>query len=638
MLHLRAGRRRLAGRLAHAASTVFEEHGLALRRAQAQLVEARAALDAGDAGRARSLARQARRAVRGLRVPWLEYQWHHLGARVHEAAGHRGPALTAYRRAMAALERVRSGLQVDERKIGLLADKLEVFEDAVRAALGGEQPRFDLAFEFIEQAKSRVLLDALRARAGRSRDRRPTRAERLEREILGLYNTVNATGRSDRREAGVARRAMVRRVARLERELDRLEARRSRSPASGPGGLRLATLARSLDPDQTLIEFFGQRDRIGALVVRRDGVEHHASVVTLEAAQTMLDRLRLLVGKSPAPAGVNGDRERLLLEATGEILEQLGASLTPLLPAPSSLPPSADQAPRPPARLLFIPHGPLHYLPLHAASRDGVPLAETFEIAYAPSAAIWCMASPHAASRRASTAPLPRYDVDRWSRPGDGADVLLVGPIDDRLPGAMAEIELLHARHPAARVLTREAATRDAVIEALGACRLVHVATHCMLHPERPELSGLELADGWLRVPDLAALDLDVDLVTLSACATGPGRVRSGDEMSGLLRGFLMAGARQVLASLWPVRDAETTAFMGHLAAELAAERAPSRETRRKRGAGTDDRHAIRRAVGTAVRSATLAMRRQYPHPSLWAPFVLYERRDPRLRVHAATC
>jgi CHAT domain-containing protein len=115
--------------------------------------------------------------------------------------------------------------------------------------------------------------------------------------------------------------------------------------------------------------------------------------------------------------------------------------------------------------------------------------------------------------------------------------------------------------------------------------------------------SGLFLArgseaDGVLTVGDLYSLHWDADLVTLSACETGLGRVANGDDVIGLTRGFLYAGARSIVASLWQVDDAATERLMMSFYRNL--------ETHDKR---------------EALRLAQIETRARYPQPMYWAAF-----------------
>lgn len=101
--------------------------------------------------------------------------------------------------------------------------------------------------------------------------------------------------------------------------------------------------------------------------------------------------------------------------------------------------------------------------------------------------------------------------------------------------------------------------------------RILHFATHGFLNQQNPELSGLVLSlfdrdgnaqNGFLRVIDLYSMDLQTDLVVLSACQTALGKETDGEGIVGLTRGFMYAGASGVVASLWKVEDAATAELM----------------------------------------------------------------------------
>lgn len=103
--------------------------------------------------------------------------------------------------------------------------------------------------------------------------------------------------------------------------------------------------------------------------------------------------------------------------------------------------------------------------------------------------------------------------------------------------------------------------------------RIIHFATHGLFDDEHPELSGLILSrvdqngrrrNGFLRMDDIYNLHLNADLVVLSACRTGLGRHVNGEGILGITRGFMYAGSRSVIASLWKVNDEATAELMKH--------------------------------------------------------------------------
>ena len=168
---------------------------------------------------------------------------------------------------------------------------------------------------------------------------------------------------------------------------------------------------------------------------------------------------------------------------------------------------------------------------------------------------------------------------------------------------------------PAERlVVTDFAATRRWALEApLDRYRIVHFATHGMIDARRPALSSLVLSlvdergapiDGYLRMADIYNRRLPVDLVVLSACRTALGADVQGEGLVGLTRGFMYAGARRVVASLWQVDDQATAQLM----------------TRFYRHMLTGGEHPAA-ALRTAQRE--LAADPRFSAPYFWAGFVI---------------
>jgi CHAT domain-containing protein len=147
----------------------------------------------------------------------------------------------------------------------------------------------------------------------------------------------------------------------------------------------------------------------------------------------------------------------------------------------------------------------------------------------------------------------------------------------------------------------------------LGQYRLVHFATHGLVDSRYPSLSALALSqfdergvpqNGFLRLHDIYGLDLNADLVVLSACETALGREIRGEGLMGLTQGFLYAGARGVVASLWQVPDRATAELMARFYGHLLNDGLQPAE-----------------ALGKAQLS--MAAERRWSHPYYWGGFVL---------------
>jgi len=145
----------------------------------------------------------------------------------------------------------------------------------------------------------------------------------------------------------------------------------------------------------------------------------------------------------------------------------------------------------------------------------------------------------------------------------------------ERLLFTRREAEAISALAPgrSLKALDFRASRETATSAELEQYQILHFATHAFLNAEHPELSGIVLSlvdreggarDGFLRLHDVYNLKLSADLVTLSGCETGLGKEIRGEGLVGLSRGFMYAGARRVMASLWRVDDAATAELMKH--------------------------------------------------------------------------
>ena len=144
----------------------------------------------------------------------------------------------------------------------------------------------------------------------------------------------------------------------------------------------------------------------------------------------------------------------------------------------------------------------------------------------------------------------------------------------ERLPLSRREAEVITKPLPKDQCLTvlDFAANHGlAISPELSKYQIVHFATHSLLNNEHPELSGVVLSlvdekgrpqNGFLRLNEVYNLNLEADLVVLSACQTALGKEIKGDGLVGLTRGFMYAGARRVVASLWKVSDKATSELM----------------------------------------------------------------------------
>ncbi|MGA7937853.1 MAG: CHAT domain-containing tetratricopeptide repeat protein [Kovacikia sp.] len=273
--------------------------------------------------------------------------------------------------------------------------------------------------------------------------------------------------------------------------------------------------------------------------------------------------------------------------------------------------PIADLLPTNPDQpLIFIPQGPLFLVPF-AALRDasGQYLIEKHTILTAPSIQVVEQTSQLKAIgnrqwKRDRQAPCPS------SRLPCRSPALIVGnpePMPQAmpaLPDAEAEAETV-AKLLQAPALTRQQATKAAVLQQMPLARWIHFATHGIFNNQRGLESAIVLAstakdDGLLTAAQILELKLRADLVVLSACNTGRGKI-TGDGVIGLSRSLITAGVPSVVVSLWAVPDSPTTFLMGEFYRQLEQ--------------SSDKAQALRQAM--------LITLRQHPDPLDWAAFTL---------------
>jgi CHAT domain-containing protein len=231
--------------------------------------------------------------------------------------------------------------------------------------------------------------------------------------------------------------------------------------------------------------------------------------------------------------------------------------------------------------LIIVPHGILHYLPFHAFFDGDQYLIDRHTISYAPSASVlkFCMSR----------------------EPVESCRPVIAGVADDRAPLIADEIASLKRIAPDAYTYFGDDATISAIRNAVAQADFVHLATHASFRSDNPMLSAFRLSDGWMTALDLYSIKCRTNLVTLSGCKSGVGALPDADELLGLMRGFLYAGAHSLQLSLWDVNDQATCTYMAAFYEQW--------------------RSGLTKAE--AVRAAAQSVRASHPHPYYWAAFSL---------------
>jgi len=299
-------------------------------------------------------------------------------------------------------------------------------------------------------------------------------------------------------------------------------------------------------------------------------------------------RGRGLVAVRAAEEGERVDR-------LAELHERLIAPIADLLPAD------------PDARVIFIPQDELFLVPFAALKdKDGQYLIAKHTLLTAPSIQVLALTQQRRSQISGREGEI--LVVGNPTMPSVAGESGATPQRLDPLPGAEREAEAI-AQVLGVSPLIGDAATETAIARQMQDAQLIHLATHGLLDElkylgvESP--GAIALApdgeeDGLLTTGEIFDLNLNAELVVLSACNTGRGTI-TGDGVIGLSRSFIAAGVPSIVVSLWAVPDAPTAELMAEFYRQMQREPDKAR----------------------ALRQAMLATLQQYPDPKNWAAFTL---------------
>lgn len=549
---------------------LYEELGRRSRAAAVRRGLARALADQGRTGDARQAYEESRKEAEELGDVGAQALTVAEQGRLEHLAGSLQAARERLEAALHLMESYRSEVSGDRLRASHFAAVREVYERYVDVLmqLHRADPAKGLdakAFEVAEQSRARGLLDVLARARIDTHDGDPglmARELRLRRE-LNAKAALRLSLADD--EASLARsRALGEEIEELAVEHRIVEARLT--VGSRYESLKASTPLREiqglLDGETVLMEYLLAEPRSYLWVVGPTSLKAFELPGRNEisrVARSLHERL-----KRP------GDRDAASQRKDRGLLSK--QVLEPALGAIAG------------RRLMIVADGALQYVPFAAlpvrSPADGtlVPLVVEHEIGFLPSAAVLkeIRRAGAARPRRATSIAVladPAYDGTP-SRPSLVEELATRGAGLKRLTWTLQEAEGIRAVAEGREVLlaTGTDATRDLVTSGrLEPFRALHFATHGLLDSEHPELSMLALSqrdakgkplNGFLSLQDLYSLRLQADLVVLSGCETGLGRELRGEGLVGLTHGFLHAGASQVVASLWPVRDRASAELM----------------------------------------------------------------------------
>ncbi|VAX32844.1 hypothetical protein MNBD_NITROSPINAE05-1011, partial [hydrothermal vent metagenome] len=511
-----------------------------------------------------------------LNIPEVHWRALRGGGVCLAKAGKLTEAMGLYEEAVAVVDDMRAAIKVEEFQNGFLTDKQDVYKELILVLL--DLGKVKESFNYAERAKSRSFIDLLgNQKVSLKNDISQKLYDQLTEQKQKIRSIEDALGVARSAEsaegeeiiAGIAKKLVKART----RYQDLLIQAKEESPEISNfitvESITLEELDELLEPSVALVEYLVTKNELVAWVVRKGSID----VVRTPVKETDLDLL------------VKDYRKRMQQLAP---LEEQSERLNSLLIEPLEKFIAEKRV------LGIIPQGVLHYVSFSSLKNKESYLVERHPLFYSPSASVLKFTF----ARKTAKTETAQMKVLAIGNPD-------LGDFNYDLPLAEMEANAIKWDFPKVDVLTRERATESWLTEHIGEYQIIHIASHGEFDPINPLFSSLKLTkdedeDGNFEVNEVFSLNINADIVTLSACQTGLGKITGGDELVGLNRAFIYAGTHSLLSTLWRVSDISTAILIKHFY-----------------------RNYVTNNKGESLRKAQLLVKRLYPHPSYWAAFNL---------------
>ena len=480
-----------------------------------------------------------------------------------------------FRKAVKMIEMLRAPLAAEEFKMAFLANKLAPFESLAKIYLA--ESDLKRAFLMIEKAKARTLAENVNGdfvgHTTKSSTKLSKRLADLREELNWFYSRMNRDESGDLKGLHKETKRLEKQIVDVTRQIDS-----TRTDVAGNSAKRQSSskqddiklLQNKLGKQLALIEFVSFDGMISAFVIGDKNIHFVADLASENDTASLLEGLQFQFGTlrfgkqnlSPFMAELKKGADSYFRKIYEKLIKPLETFIG-----------KRD--------LVVIPVGVLHYVPFPALHDGTKYLVETRKMVHSPSAAVWLSLNGK---------PVKKLE-----------SALLMGFADEKIPFVNNEVRALRKIFPNAKTFIDKAATFENYTENAQKFDILHLACHGQFRPDNPMFSSLHLADGFITVRDICSQRLRAEVVTLSACETGLNKIFAGNEILGLARGFLSAGVRSILLSLWTVNDEATKLLM------------------------TDFYTYLQRGftVAASLQIAQANFIKKGEHPYFWAPFIL---------------
>ncbi len=519
-------------------------------------------------------------------------------------------ALKKYKASIETIEFIRSNIQNEEQKASFLGTdkRIEAYQNLIEllVLLHESEPNrnYDLqAYNYMEQAKARAFLDSLELSkidiSSHVDFKLLSEEKELEKEITKVYtqllNGQLSSEERDKREE---------RLNNLEDQLEAFKLKiRTENPAYAelifPKAAPMEEIQKKLLDNKTAFFAYtvGKRSSY-AFVLNKKELKIFRIPPSEELQNMVSDYLKIITDKN------NQDFDLGYKLFSKLVMPGINANIK---------------------NIIFIPGDILNFLPFETLITQKEMnrwLIEDYTITYAPSISslkeLIARKNTNGSKRRMDLLALGDPYFGSLETEENGEDILKGFFSTNtfnlyRLEYSGIEIEKIGALFSENKktIFQRESASEEQLKNhQLEDYKILHFATHSLIDDKKPDRSSIVLAldkdqkeDGLLRMDEIYNLNLNSDLVTLSACQTGLGQLIRGEGIEGINRAFFYAGASSVLMSLWAVNDQATYQLMERFYTHLRSSDSIMK--------------ALRKAKLEMINSGTLS------HPYYWAGFII---------------
>ena len=496
--------------------------------------------------------------------PDLKWQiWFGLGG-VFKQKENYDSAYLSYNESIKIIESIRGNLSMEELRSSYFNDKIRVYDRMIMLVLehAGDireinpEDATEIAFEFNERARSRSFLDMLGntsiapkksgdASLVNAEQSMKLKIEKINQELqrAGLKQQDASDLRHELRQTETDYNNTLQKLALLNNDY------RSVVSVKPPA---LKQVMADLDPQTCILEYWVSTDNLVTWVISRDKVISKIIPVSKDEITREVTAARRVISLK-------------VDDLTQQTLEKLSDNL--ISPVSSLIKDFKN--------LVIVSHRSLHFLPFQALYFNGKYLVEKFNIINSPSSGVYhlCKNKSLPGGNSFLGMALGNYKIGSFST----------------LPGTQSEVDYISQVYQNMDKRTGSDISESYFKQQAEKYDYLHLATHGYFNKNQAMYSYILLSpdkanDGELTVREIFNLNLNADLVTLSACETGLGEISEGDELVGLSRAFIYAGTPAIIVSLWTVDDVTTsilmTRFYQYLNSGLAAEDALSQAQR----------------------------------------------------------